>query len=87
VTIFRRVAAQTTFVWALALDGAALNLQVVPPPDPRLDPTVTVRVSSDTSTWQLAVNSAKATVRAAVIASAPATPPRPLAPGQPLKNK
>lgn len=87
VTIFRRVAAQTTFVWALALDGAALNLQVVPPPDPRLDPTVNVRVSSDTSTWQLAVNSAKATVRAAVIASAPATPPRPLAPGQPLKNK
>ena len=87
VTIFRRVAAQTTFVWALALDGAALNLQTVPSLDPRLDPTVTVRISSAASSWQLAVNSAKATVRAAVITSVSATPPRPLAPVQPLKNK
>ena len=64
LTIFRRVATQTTFVWALTLDGAAVNLQTAPLVNGRPDPTVAVRVNTAAGTWNLAVNSSKATVRA-----------------------
>ncbi len=63
MTIFRRTTAQTTFVWAIALDGTMPALQAVLPQNPRLDPTVGIRISSGTSSWQLAINTTKATVR------------------------
>ncbi|MEI7729608.1 MAG: heparinase II/III family protein [Verrucomicrobiota bacterium] len=63
MTIFRRTTAQTTFVWALALDGTAPTLQAVPPKKTQLDPTVAIRVTSVANSWNLAINTAKATVR------------------------
>jgi hypothetical protein len=63
MTIFRRTTAQTTFVWAIALDGTAPTLQTVLPQNPRLDPTVGIRISSGTGSWQLAINTTKASVR------------------------
>ncbi|MCX7008597.1 MAG: hypothetical protein NTY53_15320, partial [Kiritimatiellaeota bacterium] len=71
MTIFRRTAAQTTFVWALALDGTAPTLQAVLPQNPRLDPTIGVRIASGTSSWQLAINTAKATVGVTPLPTAP----------------
>ena len=64
MTIFRRVAAQTTYVWALALDGAAVTLQTASPSNAKLDPTVSVQVTTAAGAWNLSVNSSKATVRA-----------------------
>ncbi len=71
MTIFRRTAAQTTFVWALALDGTAPTLQAVLPQIPRLDPTISIRVTSAAGAWQLAVNSTKPAVRVTPLAAAP----------------
>jgi hypothetical protein len=71
MTIFRRTTAQTTFVWALALDGTTPALQAVLPQNPRLDPTVTVRVGSAAGSWNLAINTTKATVRVTPPATAP----------------
>jgi hypothetical protein len=71
MTIFRRKATQSTFVWALALDGAPLNLQAAPQVNPRLDPSVTVRADSATSSWQIAVNTATATVHITPLATMP----------------
>ncbi len=69
MTIFRRKATQSTFVWALALDGAPLNLQAAPQVNPHLDPSVTVRADSATSSWQIAVNTATATVHITPLAT------------------
>lgn len=56
MTIFRRTAARTTFVWAIALDGIAPALEVLAPRD---QGGVSIRIGAATASWEISIDTHK----------------------------